>query len=418
MIEKKIVPNGMEKEFDVSLAIDIFLRRKWLILMFTLVCAGAAVVAVLLLPNEYESVGVLQFGSLQTERVVEPEQTRWVEFFRYGQSIPEYRRLESRLMNPELFCDLLSAETSLPAEKKAEISSNLLMERMNLAHAIDPLYASSRDDTRLFGGTVLGKDETNSVIGFKLRWRDTSPRIAQNMVFFLARHIKSQIAYDTLQRHISRIQTESAVQIFDLDNIIIQARFTLERLNKKLEEIRMLMKRYPGVDALGNHQVVSIQEGGYRYLPPANQAVGVESEITDIKQELLITERSRNVSERAVEFYNNLLPDLEKEPGGEFLLARYDDLVKKLGKDLNSPDDVTREFYNLVTVRNEEFKRTLLSSYRFISEPNLPSRHIKPRRGRIVLISTFFSFIIIVLWVFANHFLGAGLRVKKASQET
>jgi len=382
-----------EMEIDLVDLVRSLWRRKRFIMTFTLVCAVAAVLISLQMQNIYESTGVLQYGSLDQDG----------KTFRYGQAIPDYRGIESRLLNPELFCSLLSDETFLPEEKKAKIISMIAKSNELLAKGIEPRYASSREDIRLLGGAVLGKDETNSVLGFKLSWQDSSPEDARRMVVFLSRHIKNQMAFDALSKHIRSLASDYSVRLVGLDNKKIQAEFDLAILLKKLEEIRQVMKRYPSIDESGSRQIVSTQEGGYRYLPPANQALGIESQITDIRQHLFVIERDLKIASLGAEFYKQLAAALKNDISGEFLLALFDEQVKKFAQSHDLEGDTAREFYNIVTIRNEEFRKTFDQAYRFISEPNHPSQHIKPRRSSIVLVATFLAFFIALFIVLIGY---------------
>jgi len=388
----------MASEIDLTAVIGSLWSRKKFIISFTLACAVFSALLSLLIPNRYESRGVMQFASLEQNQVNKVK-------FRYGQSIPDYRKIESRLLNRELFCDLLADDSSLPEEKKTEIVSVMLKSTGLLAKRIEPVYASSRDDARLLGGSVLGKDETNSVIGFKLNWQDASPEDARSMVAFLERHIRNQMAYDALVTHITTAVSDYSIRLVDLDNKKIEAEFDLERLHSKLEEIRLMMKRYPGVDASGSRQIVSTQEGGYRFLPPANQAVGIESQITDIKQQLLVVERDLKVAAWGLEFYKDLAVLTENGANGETLLTGYDEQVKQFAQSHDLTEDTVKEFYNTVTIHNEEFKKTFNQAYKFISAPTLPTRHISPRRSIIVMAVTFLSFFISLFIVLIGQWL-------------
>jgi hypothetical protein len=380
--------HSSEVVIDLADVVRSLWRWKRFILIFTLGCTVAAALISLRIPNTYESEGIFQFGAIE-------KQTDQTEKFQYGLTLPEYRKNESILLNGDSFCELLSTESSLSEEKKAAIKRNFFNKSLTaLSKNITPIYESSREDVRQFGGFVLGKDGVNSVIRFRLSWRDRSPEDAQRMVFFLARHLKNQLANAYLGNKIREEYSKYSVHLVGLDTQKIESDFKLMLLQQKLEDIRLLMKRYPNVDASSSRQIVSTQEGGYRYLSPANQAVGVESQILDIRQGLFVIERDLILAAFGADFYKSLAVELEKKVSGETLLAFYDEEVKRFAQSHDLGNDTTREFYNRISIRNEELKKTFHQTFRFIFEPTLPSTKIKPRRSIIVMVATFLAFFI------------------------
>ena len=72
------------------------------------------------------------------------------------------------------------------------------------------------------------------------------------------------------------------------------------------------LKNYPESAKIENRQLVSIQEGGSRFLAPVTQLVGIESTLADFRRDLAELERDREKLTARAEYFSRCYSELAK----------------------------------------------------------------------------------------------------------
>jgi hypothetical protein len=78
---------------------------------------------------------------------------------------------------------------------------------------------------------------------------------------------------------------------------VIQTRFKLGTMGDKVNELQAVRHKFPGVTEGVARQVISVADGGARYLSPDAQLVGLESWMADLREEIATNERARNIAQ-------------------------------------------------------------------------------------------------------------------------
>jgi len=173
---------------------------------------------------------------------------------------------------------------------------------------------------------------------------------------------------------------------------------------KKRKYIQSIYSKYPESSRIDNRQVVSVEKKGYRYLPPITQLVGIESKIADIKEKLETFKRERQKAEINYEFFSIMKEFIEKNESGEDTFRKILNLKEEFFKNKDLTIDTVKEVFNQLRIDIENFNTLFYEEMRFISEPSLPQKPIKPKKPVIVIAGFFIGFFLFIFLAFAVEF--------------
>lgn len=361
-------------EIDLSALFATLWRRRWLIVLGTLAVTVLVAGLTLILPRAYRSVGFYQFGS--------------------GVPIPVYKRSASMFSDAGRLAAAVRSEPSL-----GERNKGALVRRVQQAGFIkrwlQPVFAFSKEDQRELA--LIGKEEGNSVLGLNMAFEARTPERASTVLTFLGRYVRDCLMYVTLFNYISENASDAQTDLQKNENARLENRFNTEQQGLKLADMQGILRRYPESARIENRQLVSVQDGGARYLSPVTQLVGIEAGLSDLRRELAQLERGRKKALVRVEFFARAKGLLDRNgTRGEPLFAGLKALHRDLfsGKDLGQ--DEVREVYNDLSIAIQNYDRNFSTAYRFIAGPSRPLRPVRPERTKIVLVAGFLAFLFFV----------------------
>lgn len=402
MEEKLSVTENYKYEIELSSIIAILLKRKRLIILGTLGATLLATGISFLLPKVYRSEGFFQLGN-QTKFIAENERptikklaaTPNKKTSSIGIPVPLYKSSSPQFFNPNRFQFMADQEKSFGEEELNKIRNDF-KTTADINKWIKPVYAFAKEDAREF--TQLPQDESNAVLGLNLAYEADSPENAFTYVSFLGKYIRDCMLYETLYNYIMDGYSGSVAGMDKIENEIIGVEFEILQNTNKMKDIRDILSNYPESAKMESRQVVSVQEGGSRYLAPVTQLVGIESTLADLRRDLAELKRAKEKLSMRAEFFSRSFSELaENAKQGEslfLLLKKIKDEVFK-GKDLDK--DEVKEIFNSLSIDLQTFDFTFFQNSRFISGPTLPSVAIKPRKILIVGLSFLGSFFVLAI---------------------
>ena len=148
---------------------------------------------------------------------------------------------------------------------------------------IKPIYAFAKEDAREF--SQLPQDDSNSVIGLNLAYEADSPENASAYVSFFGNYIRDCFLYVTLYNYVLHEYNNTMSEMNKNENDIIGVQFQLLQNTNKMKDIQAILINYPESSKIENRQLVSVQEGGARFLSPVTQLVGIESALADQRRD-------------------------------------------------------------------------------------------------------------------------------------
>jgi len=189
-----------------------------------------------------------------------------------------------------------------------------------------------------------------------------------------------------------------------IENDIIGIQFELLQNTNKVKDIRAILSNYPESAKMESRQLVSIQEGGSRFLAPVTQLVGIESNLADLRQDLSVLERNREKLNASADYFSRCYSEMPKIiESGEILFLLLKSIKDEVFMNKDLDKDEVKEVLNNLNIDFQAFDLNFFRNSRFISGPTIPSEHIKPWKSFIAIASFFISFFLFVIFTFVSH---------------
>jgi len=417
-------PEVYQNTIDLVRLVKTLLKRKRLIIIGTIAFTFAAGVVSFLLPRMYESEGFFRLSSginvdleelrniqdkirddIQKERVDNMTMQRDLLFNEaleetgYAMktiSIPDYKRYLSQFTNSRQFARYIEKIKKTGKPPIQDLKFNPRASR-DMADWIIPVYAYSKKDMSDLG--QISRDIQNFVVGITVTALQPSPKQAHDLIQSLGYFIKDCILYGKLSDYIQDKLNKSQFDSKTYENYVIQDEFKLKQLTSKRNTILELMTKYPQTRDMQPRELFSLQGSGQRYLSPLAQVVGIESHMADIKENLSLNRRNRQLQDVKFDFFSEAKRLMSKEKFGEALLKQCLKLKDRFFTEKDAPLDVLREIKNELT---KDFLNlgNLSEEMQFLSGPTLPSKPAKPNKTLIASIAFIVGFFIFVFLAF------------------
>jgi LPS O-antigen subunit length determinant protein (WzzB/FepE family) len=399
MPESSRVYKAHADEIDFTYVFSILWRRRKLIFFGTLAASLLAMVATFFIPRVYRSEGFYQLGNPQQSLADVGNSQKAGALI--GVPIPLYKNNSPQFFNPnrlQLFADQAKAFSTLDLRHiRNEFRSN-----EDISKWIKPVYAYSKEDTREFA--QIAKDEANSVIGLNISYEAGSAHKANQFVQFLGNYIRDCLLFVTLYDYIMEKFSTTISELNKNENDIIEAQFAFLQNSTKLSDIKAILTRYPESVKIENRQLVSVQDGGGRYLSPVTQLVGIESELADQRQQLALLKRQKEMLGIYMEYFSRCKDELKRaERRGEIIFSLLKSIQIEVFKNKDLNRDTVKEVANDLSIDLQTFDLVFFTNCRFISGPTTPDRHIRPRKTLVVVLTCFLAFFFFMVLALAWH---------------
>lgn len=328
---------------------------RWIVLGALLGAVAGVIAGFLLVP--YQSEGVFALGAV-TPRETGPNPPPYPRTFQFTRGMnlqdfkTEYPRLDGDRFRAFLEAHKVSVDRSL-----ARIA-RLLANIETRPEILLPLYGTTRADLRELGESTKPTENLALAVRIVGAARDVDEsRQAANL---LGDFVRETVFGSQAQALVARRAEQYEAQRLTYENDLIATRFTIGTVNDKIHRLRELRAEFPDAASGNNRQVVSIADGGSRYLSPATQIVGMEATVADLRSQMAQTDRQRAKSELLANYFRAARPLLGNDVDSAAALER---LNKLLASSFNptGQDDAAREARNeaeldvfaLATLRNE-----------------------------------------------------------------
>ena len=365
-----------DDEIDLTELIGVLWRKRVFIIVGISAFTLLSIIIALLLPKTYESKGFFLLSKDENTALF----------------LPQYKSYSSIFTNPQRLANFV---------KKKSLNSSFLENfktSEDFKEVISPVYAYTKEDIRKMG--QVNKGLRNYIVGVRISGESSDVDRAVDISDILGSFIKDSIIYGKIYDFVTLGYNENRSNVLKTENKIFENKFNLSILEKKKSFISSLLKKYPQMKKIANREVVSVQGSGYRYLPPLTQVVGIESAISDVKQNLYKEERLFKIYNLAFYFFKKMKEVLSKDLLGEELLKSLDETFKLFFKNKDLKNDINKEVWNNLYTSLENFRKIYYEDMRFISCPTLPEKPTKPNKKLIVIISFITSLFIFIFLAF------------------
>ena len=303
-----------QDEIDLSKIAMGLWRRKWMILVgVTCLTFSALVVSYLL--RVYESKAILRLSG-----------------GKHTVFVSDYKKL-SGSFSPSAFLSHLQTQGSLEASYLKQLKKQLVLQD-DLADEIKPIFAYGNQEIERSVGQF--DPQKQYIVALEIQYKMSSPKAAQGVVKALVNFVKQSIQQQLLSAYVTLGKKESLEQLLSLKNELANLRFSLRQQKEKLKELKKISQRFPEAERLFKWEVVSVDKGGYLFLPPSSQMVATSVSIADTKLAIEAKERQLKIAQIKFQFY-----------------SKASKLLQKIDKDiLSALEELNRTFFE--AQKNEE----------------------------------------------------------------
>jgi len=383
-------------EIDLYDYLRVIWRWKWLIAIGVIVATLAAIPAAYMM-RTYESQGVLRLSEeLRQEEFKEKKESKEIIV-----TLPDYKIYSTAFTDSRTFLDYLKGQEVFPGEEMAAIKTKRMAGPIPiLKDNITPVYAYSEEETKSFC------PDQQFISAVRLNWKGPSPELAQRMVDAMGLFVRDALEQKVMENYVTRRYQEAYTQAQELENKLADLKFLLTQNEEKLADLKTIAQRSPGAEQLVTREVVSVAQGGHRYLPPSTQVVASQVAITDVTLNIKTTDRQLKMNRVKLELFTKLKNALQAEDTRSLfnLLAEIKDEFFQ-GKNLKKDE--------VLIVRNEVFADFARFEHRFddvmqfISGPTLPQR-AKPSKHMVVAVTFFLGLFFFTFLAFFLEFIQRG----------
>ncbi|WP_258072135.1 hypothetical protein [Xanthomonas arboricola] len=218
-------------------------------------------------------------------------------------SLEQWRKLQPMLADRQLVASSLASMTDLPTEQRERLQRAFL-RRNYWDTRVTYRSAVERDDIRK---QVNIDPQSVGALGLEVSLYARDDAAANQQLDAIAQHVRQVVLWAGMRDYLDSLRQQTLQQRSQLQIAQIQQRFAIEQNERQSADMQRLLERYPELRRNEVNTVVSVGDGGGRYLSPLAQIVALQSTIAGTRTTLRQVER-----------------DLEQLDGKQRFLARVD----------------------------------------------------------------------------------------------
>jgi LPS O-antigen subunit length determinant protein (WzzB/FepE family) len=345
---------GDDEAIDIEKLIQAIWRHRWWVVLAT-IAGGLLGYGASVMGTRYLSSGLLLTPEVQ---------------------IGDFKRYEAAMNNPTRMERFLEA-SGKSAEPVARVMRALVDEPGALAEAVRPEFSFTDRDAKQFG---IKMADAGELVGIDLTLRQKQPDM-QAPVLLLAEYVRETAISVDLESTILKGCLDNEVREQELRNEQLEGEFQVAQLEDRAARLREIIARLPA-SAVEVRQVVSIENGGDRFLPPATQLASTEIRIADLRVDEVKRKREQAAAEIRKAYYCEARKMQAEGGSGRDLLLSLPGLRQQVmtGRDLSV--NVVEQTANALELQSRQWSNRYLSRVRFVASP-LGAQMLERRPGRL-----------------------------------
>jgi hypothetical protein len=235
-----------------------------------------------------------------------------------------------------------------------------------------PVYGSTRSDQRELGEST--KAQENAVLGVRVGYASRDRERARSVVVTVGEFIAETAFLAAVRDVVAVRERDHEGNRLVNENAFVNARFVISQLEARGRTLEKLRAAHPELGKGAPQQVVSVAEGGSRYLSPAAQVVGVESTLAEYRERVSSAERQARKAAAQYDFYRRIDGLLATKPSADALLAEMRKLVGVVFPSGTDPDGAIAEGRNEVLLDLVQIAALRERGLIFIATPAIAER--------------------------------------------
>jgi hypothetical protein len=363
-------------EANASLDLDDLLRtlrRRALLLVGAAVLAGAVTAGGLAFLGKQRAEATVGLATLELDaKKTAPYgdgKTTLLALSR-GISPPDFKTLAPRF-DAAGFAEFAARRGSIDATLRERIERELSIEERR-RDLLAPVYGSTRNDLRELGESA--RPQENAVLGVRVSHGSRDRERAKRVVVLVGEFV-GETAFLTAVREAvaTRVREFEASRLVG-ENSLVNARFTIGQLESRGRTLEKMRAAHPDLGKGAPQQVVSVAEGGSRYLSPAAQVVGVESTLAEYRERVAFADRQVRKAAAQHDFYRRVEALLGPNSNPTALVAEMRKLVAASFPAGADPDGAIAEGRNEALLDLVQIAALQERGLRWIAEPAIVER--------------------------------------------
>jgi hypothetical protein len=348
------------------------LRRRALPILGAAALAGALAVAALAFVGKHRAeatvgMAAIDFDAKKTLPYGDGKTPQLV--LSRGIAPPDFKTLAPRF-DVAAFAEFASQRQLDPALAE-RIEGELGIEERRRA-LLAPVYGSTRSDQRELGESAKALE--NAVLGVRVAYGSRDRERARSVVALVGDFVAETTFLNAVRDAVATRAREHEGSRLVSENALVNARFTIGQLESRGRTMERLRAANPELGKGAPQQVVSVAEGGSRYLSPAAQVVGVESTLAEYRERVTSAERQARKAAAQHDFYRRAEGLLAAKPRPEALIAEMRKLVAIVFPEGGDPDGAIAEGRNEVLLDLVQIAGLRERGLQFIAEPAIAER--------------------------------------------
>jgi hypothetical protein len=195
------------------------------------------------------------------------------------------------------------------------------------ADFLAPVYGTTRADLRELGEqSNLGESRA---LALQISAYASDPEAAKDTATLLGEFAGESLFASQAELLIASRHEQYESQQLAYENDLLKSRFNIAASADKIKTLQALKREFPDAGA-SDRQVVSVADGGSRYLSLVAQLIGTESGVADMRQDIATSERSATIAHLLADYYEKAQQLALERPVSQDLLKGLDKLIDAL----------------------------------------------------------------------------------------
>ncbi|MFC6840806.1 hypothetical protein [Xanthomonas theicola] len=292
--------------------------------------------------------------------------------------LEQWRQLQPMLSDRDLVADSL-AGAALPAAQRERLQQQFLQPRY-WETRISYRSTVEREDIRQ---QVNIDPKTVGALGLQVSLNARDDAAAAQQLQAIARHVRQVMLWRGLRDYLDALRQQTLEKRPQLQIAQIEQQFAIEQSTQQAAEMQKLLEQYPQLRRSEVNTVVSVGDGGGKYLSPLAQIVALQATITETRANLRQAQRELEQLDWRQRFLDRIDPQARALHSGsalaDLLQARRRALFADAAAGSSAQRQVARELeLNLAQ------QRWRVQQVRYKAVPALSASPVPSRRPLLV----------------------------------
>lgn len=196
-------------------------------------------------------------------------------------TLEQWRRLQPMLSDRQLVADSVAA-IALPADLRERVQRQFQQPRY-WETRVQYRSAVERDDIRQ---QVNIDPKTVGALGLEVAINARDDAAATQQLQAIAQHVRQVMLWGGLRDALDGMRQQTVEKRPELQIAQIQQQFAIQQSTQQAADMQALLERYPELRRSEVNTVVSVGDGGGKYLSPLAQIVALQATITETRANL------------------------------------------------------------------------------------------------------------------------------------